>query len=440
MEAPATVRLPLMSTLRSTLLLSAMILAGADFADAQQSKANYDEALVGNYTLPEALVSSDGNPVKTADDWTQRRRPEVLKLFQDHVYGRVPAGLGAPAFTVKAVKKDALGGKATRKLVQITLPSCPAWEGIELMLYTPNAATGPVPCFTGLSFGGNHAVSTETDVPLSTRWMRPRKDKGIVDNRATEASRGTESSRWPLAMILDQGFAVATAYYGDIEADHAEGWKTGIRGLTAKNGADTVWQKGDWAAISAWAWGLSRILDYLETDAAVDAKRCAVIGHSRLGKTSLWAGAQDQRFAFVISNNSGEGGAAIMRRNYGETTAVITKAFPHWFTATYNDYADNEAACPVDQHLLIALAAPRPIYIGSAVEDRWADPKGEFLSGFHAGPVYQLFGHPGVGTDQQPGIDSPVGGRIGYHVRSGGHDVKDYDWQQYLAFARKNGL
>ena len=429
-----------MPPLRSTLLLTAMILAGEDFAEAQQSKANYDESRVGSYTLPEARVMADGSAVKTAGDWTQRRRPEVLKLYQDHVYGRVPTSLGAPAFKVKAVKKDALGGKATRKLIQITLPSCPAWEGIELMLYTPNAATGPVPCVAGLSFGGNHAVSPETDIPLSTRWMRPSKEKGIVDNRATEASRGNESSRWPLALILDQGFAVATAYYGDIEPDHAEGWKTGLRGHTAKDGAATVWQNGDWGAISAWAWGLSRMLDYLETEASVDAKRCAVIGHSRLGKTSLWAGAQDERFAFVISNNSGEGGAALMRRHFGETTAVITKAFPHWFTPTYTSYANNEAACPVDQHLLIGLAAPRPIYIGSAVEDEWADPKGEFLSGFHAGPVFQLFGQPGVGTDQQPGIDSPVGGRIGYHVRSGGHDVKDYDWQQYLAFARKNGL
>jgi hypothetical protein len=240
-------------------------------------------------------------------------------------------------------------------------------------------------------------------------------------------------------MIIGQGFAVATAYYGDIEPDHADGWKEGLRAALSKDGDKTEWKDGEWGAIGAWAWGLSRILDYLETDKDVDAKHVAVIGHSRLGKTSLWAGAQDQRFAFVISNNSGEGGAALMRRNFGETTAVITKAFPHWFTKTYTSYAGNEAACPVDQHMLIALAAPRPIYIASAVADEWADPKGEFLSGLNAEPVYALFGKKGYGgIKEHPAIDTPVGDTIGYHIRTGKHDVTDYDWTQYLKFAKRH--
>jgi hypothetical protein len=259
-----------------------------------------------------------------------------------------------------------------------------------------------------------------------------------VDNRATEASRGNESSRWPLEMIIGQGCAVATYYYGDIEPDHADGWKDGLRAVLSPKGATTDWQDGQWGAIGAWAWGLSRIADYLETESAVDAKKLAVIGHSRLGKTSLWAGAQDQRFGVVISNNSGEGGAAIMRRNFGETTAVITKAFPHWFTKTYTSYAGNEAACPIDKHMLISLAAPRAIYIASAVQDEWADPKGEFLSGLHAEPVFALFGHKGYGVTEQPAIDQPVGDRIGYHVRTGKHDVTDFDWTQYLKFAKRN--
>ena len=170
----------------------------------------------------------------------------------------------------------------------------------------------------------------------------------------------------------------------------------------------------------------------------MNAQQLAVIGHSRLGKTSLWAGAQDQRFDVIISNNSGEGGAALMRRNIGETTAVITKAFPHWFTKTYTNYANNEAACPIDKHMLIALAAPRPIYIASAVEDTWADPKGEFLSGLHAEPAYALFGQKGYGVTEQPAIDSPVGDAIAYHIRTGKHDVTDYDWQQYLKFAKRH--
>jgi hypothetical protein len=268
--------------------------------------------------------------------------------------------------------------------------------------------------------------------------MRESKEKNIVDHKATEATRGTESSRWPLEMILKAGFAVATAYYGDIEPDHADGWKDSLRAIVSKDGANTAWKDGEWGAIGAWAWGLSRIADYLQTNAQIDRKHLAVIGHSRLGKTSLWAGAQDERFGVVISNNSGEGGAALMRRDFGETTAVITKAFPHWFTLKYSSYANSAAACPVDAHMLIALAAPRPIYIASASEDLWADPKGEFLSGKFASPVYALFGKTGVVVDEQPAIDHPAGDFIGYHIRTGKHDVTDFDWTQYIAFAKRH--
>lgn len=416
------------------------LLLGDDLAEAQQSLANYDEAKVGTFELPDPLRMADGTAVTTSDLWVGKRRPELLALFRDHVYGHPPSAWGTVQFTPIETKTGALGGLATRKRVQITLKEQPEWAGIELMLYVPNGKTSASPCFVGLSFGGNHAVSKETDVPLSTRWMRPSKEKGIVDNRATEASRGTESSRWPLEAILKRGYAVATAYYGDIEPDHAEGWKDGLRAALSPDGKDTVWGGSDWGAIGAWAWGLSRMLDYLGTDADVDEAHCAVIGHSRLGKTSLWAGAQDERFAFVISNNSGEGGAALMRRNFGETTEVITRAFPHWFAPKYRSYKDDASACPVDQHMLIALAAPRPTYVASAVEDRWADPKGEFLSAKNAGPVYALFGRDGVGVDEQPGIDQPVGGTIGYHVRTGEHSVKPFDWEQYMNFADRHGF
>ena len=393
---------------------------------------NYDEAKAGNLPLPDLKLT-------TAEEWTQTRRPEILALFEEHVFGKTPANLGTPKFEVTATKTDALGGLATRKFIHISLPDHPKWEGMDVMLYTPNrAAATPVPCFVGLSFGGNHAVSMEKDVPLSTRWMRESKEKHIVDHKATEATRGTESSRWPLEMILKAGFGVATAYYGDIEPDSAEGWKTGLRAVASPEGASTVWKDGDWGAIDAWAWGLSRIADYLQTDKEVDGKHLAVIGHSRLGKTSLWAGAQDERFGIVISNNSGEGGAALMRRDFGETTAIITKAFPHWFTPTYSSYAGKAAACPVDAHMLIALAAPRPIYIASAAEDYWADQKGEFLSGKHASPVYALFGKKGVVVDEPPAIDTPVGDFVGYHNRTGKHDVTDYDWSQYLGFAKRH--
>lgn len=410
--------------------LSFLLLAVSALAQTPRPGVNYDEAKVGKDPLPDLKLT-------TAEDWTQRRRGEILRLFEDHVYGKTPADIGMAKFEVTAAKGDALGGLATRKLIHISLPKRPAWPGMDVMLYIPNG-TKAAPCFVGLSFGGNHAVSPEKDVPLSTRWMRPNKEKNIVDNKATEATRGTESSRWPLEMILKSGCAVATCYYGDIEPDHADGWKEGLRAAVSKDGANTVWKDGEWGAIGAWSWGLSRIADYLQSDAQIDSVHLAVIGHSRLGKTSLWAGMQDERFGVVISNDSGEGGAALMRRDFGETTAIITKAFPHWFTPKYASYAGNAAACPVDMHMLIALAAPRAVYIASAAEDHWADPKGEFLSGKHAGPVWALFGKKGVVVEEHPAIDQPVGDGIGYHVRTGVHDVTDFDWTQYLSFAKRH--
>ena len=406
-------------------------------AIAQKPAANYDEAAIVPYTLPELLRTQSGQEVKTAADWTNIRRPEVLGLFEAFVFGKTPRNWGKPRFETVSVRSDALGGKAIRKIVRISLPEHPEWAGLELMLHLPKDATGPVPCFVGANFGGNEAVTSDTDVPLSTRWMRKSKTNGVVDNHSTEETRGTEKERWPLELVLAEGFAVATYYYGDVEPDRNDGWMEGLRAALRKDGAPSEWQDGDWGALGAWAWGLSRLADYLETDPAVDAKKLAVIGHSRLGKTALWAGAQDERFGVVISNNSGEGGAAIMRRNFGETTATATKAFPHWFTKTYSNFANNEAACPVDSHMLVALAAPRAIYIASAVEDRWADPKGEFLAGLHAQPVFDLFGKNGYGVSEQPPLNSPVGQTVGYHIRSGAHDITRYDWEQYTAFVRR---
>lgn len=417
--------------MKPTLLLLPFL--ALSFASGQTPRpgVNYDEAKVGSDPLPDLKLT-------TREDWEQTRRPEILRLFEQHVYGRTPADLGEPKFEVTATKTDALGGLATRKFIHISLPKFPAWQGMDVMLYTPNGVKA-APCFVGLSFVGNQAVSTETDVPISTRWMRPSKVKGaVIDSRATEASRGNSSSRWPLEMILKRGFALATCYYGDIEPDHAEGWKDGLRAAVSPDGANTVWKDGEWGAIGAWACGLSRIADYLETDPQVDAGHLAVIGHSRLGKTSLWAGAQDPRFGIVISNDSGEGGAALMRRDYGETTAIITKAFPHWFTSTYAGYSGKAAACPTDAHMLIALAAPRPIYIASAAEDYWADQKGEFLSGKHASPVYALYGKQGIVADEPPAIDHPVGDFVGYHNRTGEHSLTAYDWSQYLDFAARH--
>ncbi len=405
-------------------------------ASAQQKQANYDEAAIPPYTLPELLISASGAKIETSDQWATLRRPEILALFEQHVFGKAPAQWGKVAYETLSVNNHALGGKAVRKIVRISLVDYPQWQGMELMLHLPKQGTKPVPCFVGASFGGNEAVTPDSDLPLSTRWMRPGKDNGVEQNRSTDKTRGTEKERWQLELAISEGFAVATYYCGDVEPDHAEGWKTGLRAFLSKAGPETQWKEGDWGAIGAWAWGLSRIADFLQAEPAVDPKKLTVIGHSRLGKTALWAGAQDTRFRIVISNNSGEGGAALMRRNIGETTASITKAFPHWFTKTYSNYSGNESSCPIDSHMLVALAAPRTVYIASAEEDRWADPKGEFLAGFHAQPVFALFGKNGYGVAEQPPLNAPVGETLRYHIRTGKHDITRYDWEQYLRGAR----
>jgi dienelactone hydrolase len=295
----------------------------------------------------------------------------------------------------------------------------------------PAAAKTPVPVFTGYNFTGNHTIMPDTGIFLSTSWMPP-KAKGVINNRATDSSRGTDTSQWQVREILAQGYGIAVAYYGDIEPDNPDGWKTGIR--TTLSEALAI-KPEEWSAIGAWAWGLARIMDYLQQDKAVDAERIALIGHSRLGKAALWAAASDRRFSLVVSNESGEGGAALSKRWYGETVAIINQKFPHWFAPAYKKYNDNTAALPVDQHMLLSLMAPRPLYVASAEGDQWSDPKGEFLSAQHAGAVYALFDKKGVGADSVPGLQQPVGETIRYHIRAGRHDVTLYDWQQYLSFA-----
>jgi hypothetical protein len=400
-----------------------------------QAKANEDEARVPAYVLPEALALADGQPVKDAATWTGRRRPELLRLFEENVYGRGPARPEGMRFEPVEVDQKALGGKATRKQIRILLTGKGDGPSIDLLLYLPNERAGRSPVFVGLNFRANHTVHSDPAIRLTGRWIA--KSEGAPDHRATDAARGSDAESWPIETILARGYAVATAYYGDLEPDHPEGWRDGVRAAFGP-GAKGAFAPGDWGAIGAWAFGLRRIVDYLETDPLVDAKRIALIGHSRLGKAALWAGAQDERFALVISNESGEGGAALARRRFGETVALITKAFPHWFTGRFKEFAEREDQLPVDQHLLLALIAPRPLYVASASEDLWADPRGEFLSALAADPVYRLLGKEGLGVAEMPEVDRSVGKTIGYHVRRGKHGVTAFDWEQYLAFADRH--
>lgn len=413
-------------------------LGATGFAHAQSSKAafNYDESKVPKYVLPDPLVMQDGRKVTDAKAWTTLRRPEILKLFETHVYGKSPDRPKDMSFRRVEVEPGALGGIATRKQITILFTGRPEGPSMDLLIYLPNSAKKPVPTCILLNFYGNHTIHPDPRIELSEQWMRAQ-GQGVVNNKATEASRGAQQSRHPVEAILARGYGLATAYYGDLDPDHDDGFKNGIHGAFDKP-ASGQRPPDAWGAIGAWAWGLSRAMDYFENDPDIDAKRVVVLGHSRLGKTALWAGAQDERFAAVISNNSGCGGAALSRRRFGETVERINTAFPHWFCRNFAKYNGKEDTLPVDQHMLIALIAPRPVYVASAEKDLWADPRGEFLSAWHASPVYKLLGAEGLGTDIMPGLNRPIGSTIGYHIRSGGHDLTEYDWLRYLDFADRH--
>jgi hypothetical protein len=391
----------------------------------------------GAQGLPDPLVANDGTKITTAAGWREKRRAELIELFTREMYGRNPGRPEKMAFEVFDRDEAALGGKATRLQIAI-YPGGKPGPRMDLLVYVPNGAKGPVPAILGLNFWGNHAIHKDSGIRLTESWVESRTSyadlTGVRNHKATDATRGVNASHWPVEEILSRGYALATMYREDVAADHEPYFASGVHPLFPEL------QQGDnnFGTIGAWAWSLSRALDALEKESRIDSKRVAVFGFSRLGKAALWAGASDERFAMVLSNESGAGGAKLFRRGVGENIERLTSVFPHWYARNFKEYAGKDTELPFDQHLVISLVAPRPLYVGSAKEDTYADAEGEFASAKAAEPVYRLLGAEGLPADAWPPIGTSVQGGIGYHVRPGKHDVLPFDWQQYLAFADKH--
>jgi hypothetical protein len=388
---------------------------------------NYEEAKVGTYTLPDPLVMADGQPVRDAKSWSRKRRPEIVRLFEENQFGRSPERPADMSFDVFDKGTPALDGKALRRQVTIYFSRNKSGPKMDLLIYLPANARKPVPIFLNLSFTANSSAVDDPGIKPGEVWGR--------DKKRGPAPKGPTIGRLDVAPFLAQGIGVATVYYGDIEPDFLGGVPYGVRGSYLKPG-QTEPAPDEWGAIAAWAWGLSRAEDYLETDKGVDAKRVAIFGVSRLGKTVLWAGAHDPRFALVIASCSGEGGAALSRRNYGELVKhlVAPTRYPYQFAANYQKYGDHVDQLPVDAHMLIALIAPRPVLLQTGDTDFWSDPKGEWLAATAAGPVYRLLGQQGLDTDQMPAAGQPIMHTLGYYMHAGGHGTVPSDWAQFVKF------
>ncbi len=412
-------------------LLSSLIAAAqADRAPASVVAGipvNYDEALVGSYTLPDPLVMLNGKPVRDARTWERSRRPEIVRLFEENQYGRSPGRPAGMSFEVFDKGTAAFDGKAIRRQVTVCFSKDKAGPKMDLLLYLPASAQKPVPLLLNLSFSANSSTVDDPGVKPGEIWGKEKKRIPVP--------QGARMGRIDPLRLIEAGVGFATVYYGDIEPDFAEGLPHGVRASYLKPGQERP-AAGEWGAIAAWAWGLSRAMDYLETDKGVDSKRVAIIGVSRLGKTVMWAGARDTRFAMVIASCSGEGGAALSRRKYGETIAHLTAPtrFPYQFCANYGQYAERTDQFPVDANLLVSLIAPRPLLLQTGDKDFWSDPRGEFLSALAASPVYRLLGAEDLGTDQMPPAGTPLLNTLGFFMHAGGHGTIPSDWEVFLKF------
>ena len=381
--------------------------------------------------LPNVLAGPAGKPVTTAAAWAAVARPHQFGLLETFVYGRrLPVVPVSVVGEVERADVDLPGGiKARRLQARLRLGAGDNAPTTDVLLYLPRL-TGPAPVFLNLNFKGNQAETDDPAVPLCRAWLPDDEKGGVVANRATDAARGTQARRWPVATMVEAGFGMATACYGDVFPDRPDG-RAASALVSLGRPVEGDLPADEPGAIATWAWQLSRILDWLVTLPEVDPNQVVVVGHSRNGKAALWAGACDERFAMVVSNESGCGGAALERRQAGERIADITKRFPHWFCPAFATYAGRESELPVDAHVTLAMTAPRPLAVASAAEDRWADPEGEFLAAVFASPVWKLFGREGIATAEYPPVGKSVGDWVAYHVRAGKHDLLAEDWEQF---------
>ena len=394
---------------------------------------NYDESKAGGYTLPDPLKLQSEKEVRNPGSWYRKRRPQLLHLFEENIYGHTPTrpdpyGIRDEVFNVD---QHALGGKAVRKQVMIYFKRDGTGPKMDMLMYLPADAKGPVPLFLCLSFSGVNAIADDPGVKIDEVWNTREK----IRVPAWPLHKAT-SDRWPVEKILNHGYGLAVICYNDIEPDFIGGYQYSVRTLFAKPGQGEADRAPDaWGAIGAWAWGLSRAMDYLETDKAVNSKQVAILGQSRLGKTVLWAGAQDPRFAMVIDSCSGKAGASLLRHNYGETAKNLFLHWPYQFAPNFGKYIDDPSELPVDSDELIALIAPRPVFLSTGSRDQWSDPRGTFLAAVAAGPVFQMLGAEGLGTDKFPPLNQPIMHTIGFDSHSEGHEITEADWERFLEFA-----
>ncbi len=385
------------------------------------------------FKFPDPLTMLDGTKITTKDDWNTKRKPELRELFQAHMYGRYPTVKTTVTGKVLYEDKAAFGGLATVKEVELSLglKNCPP---IYLLIAVPNKRpTDGSPIFVGLNFDGNHAHLDDKNIRLPSGWMLNGR-KGVQDHRALEDGRGLSKTQWPIEQIIKSGYAVCTCYYGDISEDRKE-----TAGPLAPFVVDPMLKDRleRTESIMLWAWGVHRMVDFIETMPAINKKRIAVIGHSRLGKTALLAGAYDDRIAAVFPHQAGCGGTGPSRHAdvKAESVKRINTAFPHWFSGTFKTYNEALDKLPIDQHLLLAMCAPRPVLYTNAEDDKWANPSGQFEMMQLANPVYQLFGSKGTNSMLPPKLKELNNQQLGYWMRPGKHELNPDDWATFSKFA-----